>query len=358
MRTHRSAFTVLALLVALVAAACGQGSGPADPTEAVVDAVDRTFSGPFAFDLSVELDDAARAAIGAEDPQAAPLIEGTGISGAVGDERFEIVVEVMGVEAFALRRTDPTHTYLRFALVQLMEAMGEPFPEDEALAGLQTFPPELRTAAEALLDGRWVAFVGDPEALETPSALNLGPDPEEFRSELQEAFGGSFSAFAERFTVIEETAGDGATRTFTVRLRARDLARAGVEFAADAFGGLVGGMMLGAQDLESDLAEIPELIDGGEIVVDDRVVERLSVDLLAMARSAAPDDPDVPQGSAKLVAVFSDHGVEPEVAVPDDAVELDIAELMETFMQGFMGFGENMTSGFETVVPLAPPPDG
>lgn len=354
MRIHRLT-VLLAVLLALVAAACG-GAAPADPTEAVVDAMDRTFSGPFAFELSLELDDAARVALGHEDPQAAVLVDGTGISGAVGEERFELAVEVMGVEAFAMRRTDATHTYLRFALPQLMETMGEPFPKDEAIAGLETFPPELREAAEALLDGRWVAFVGDPEALETPSGLDLGPDPEELRSEAQEAFGGSAGAFAERFTVIEETDGDGDTRTFAVRLRARGLARAGIEFASEVLAGLGGGATFGAQDLGSDLAEVPELVEGGEVVVSDRVVERISVDVLAMARSAAPDDADVPDGSAWLVAGFSDHGIEPDVAVPDDAVELDLTELMGTFMRGFMGLG-GLTGGFETVPPLEPPGD-
>lgn len=355
MRIHRLT-VLLAVLLALIAAACG-GAGPADPTEAVVDALDRTFSGPFAFELSLELDDTARAALGHEDPRTATFVNGTTISGAVGEERFELVVEIMGVEAFAMRHTDRTHTYLRFSLPQLMETMGEPFPREQALAGTEALPPELREAAEALLDGRWVAFVGDPEALETPSGMmDLGPDPEELRSDAQDAFGSSPGGFAERFAVIQESGSDGDTRTFTVRLRARELARAGVTFLSDAFGGLGGGMMFGTGDVESDLAEIPELVDGGEVVISNGYVERVSVDVLAAARSAAPDDPDVPEGSAKLVAAFSDHGTEPEVAVPDDAVELDIAELMETFMQGFMGLG-GLTDGFETVPPLEPPPD-
>lgn len=355
MHIHRLT-VLLAVLLSLVAAACG-GAGPADPTEAVVDAMDRTSSAPFAFELSMELDDAARAALGHEDPRAATFVDGTTISGAVGEERFELVVEIMGVEAFAMRHTDDAHTYLRFSLPQLMETMGAPFPREQALAGLETLPPELREAAEALLDGRWVAFVGDPDALEKPSGMmDLGPDPEELRSEARDAFGSSPGGFAERFTLIEESGSDGDIRTFTVRLRARELARAGVTFLSDAFGGLGVGMMFGTGDVESDLTEIPELVDGGEVVISDGYVERASLDVLAAARSAAPDDPDVPEGSAELVLAFSDHGVEPDVAAPDDAVELDIAELMETFMEGFMGLG-GLTGGFETVPPLEPPGD-
>lgn len=355
MRIHRLT-VLLAVLLALVAAACG-GAGPADPTEAVVDAMDRTMSGPFAFDLSLELDDAARAALGHEDPRAATFVDGTTISGTVGEERFELVVDIMGVEAFAMRHTDDTHTYLRFSLPQLMETMGAPFQREQALAGLETLPPELREAAEALLDGRWVAFVGDPEALGTPSGMmDLGPDPQELRSDAQDAFGSSPGGFAERFTVIEESGSDGDARTFTVQLRARELARAGVTFLSDAFGGLGGGMMFGTGDVGSDLAEIPDLVDGGEVLVSNGYVDRISMDVLAAARSAAPDDPDVPEGSAEFVLALSDHGTEPEVAVPEDAVELDIAELMGSFMQGFMGL-EGPIGGFETVEPLEPPPD-
>lgn len=358
MRTHRSRFTILAALVALVAAACGGGGGPADPTEAVTEALERTFSGPFAFDLSVELDDPAREALVAEDPKAATFLEGTAVSGAVGDERFELLVQVMGVDAFEVRQTDATHTYLRFAIGQLAEAMGEPFPKDEAMVGLQGFPAELREAAEALLDGRWVAFVGDPEDLATPSGMDLGPDPEELRADLRQAFGDDPADFAERFTVVTEPGSGDDPRTFSVQLRARELARAGIEFMADAFGGIGGGLMFGAKDLESDLAEIPELVDGAEVVVSDRLVDRISVDVLAMARSAAPDDGDVPDGSARLVVAFSDHGSEPDVAVPDGAVEIDIAELMETFMGGFMGMGGDVTSGFGSVETFEPSDDG
>lgn len=336
MRAHRFKTTIVATVVALLVAACGGGAGPADPTEAFTEALDRTFSGPFAFDVAVEFDEAARQALVAEDAQFATIVDGMGISGVVGGERFRLLVQVMGVDAFEMRRTDASHTYVRFAMGELAESMGESFPMEDALAGLQGFPPELRDAAEALLRGQWVAFVGDPQELATPSGLDLGPDPEELRADLREAFGDDPTVFVERFAVISERGDGGDPRTFDVQLRARELARAGLEFMSDAFGGLAGGMMFGAEDLESDLAEIPEFVEGGQVVVSDRLVDEISVDVLAMARSAAPDDPEVPDGSARLVVALSDHGQDPQVAAPEGAVELDLTELMDTWMQGFM----------------------
>lgn len=352
---RRRAGGLLTALLVLVAAACG-GGGPTNPTDAVADAFDRTFSGPFTFEVSVELDEAARTALGEEDPKASALFDGVGMSGAVGNERFALLVEVMGVEAFEMRRTDATHTYVRLAISEVAEAFGEPIPQDEVLAGLRQLPPELQDAARAFLEGRWVAFVGDPEAVATPSELNLGPDPAELRSEFQRTFGDAQS-FMERFAVVEETGSQDGGTAYTIRLRARELARSGVEFVADVVGGMAGSMMLGGQDLESDLAEVPDVIEGGEVVVRDRLLQRLSVDFLAMARSAAGDDAtDVPDGSAALVATFADHGTEPDVTAPDDAVELDIESLADLFMQSFMMGGglEGMESGFETVVPLEP----
>lgn len=360
MRTPRPSF-LLALLLALVATACGSG-GPTDPTEAVVDAVDRTFSGPFAFGVSVELDDAARDALAQEDPQASAIIDGLGLSGAVGDPAFSLLVEFMGIEAFEMRRTDQTHTYVRLAISEVAQAFGEPIPQDEMLAGLSSLPPELQDAARAFLEGRWVAFIGDPEAVATASELNFGPDPEEIRSDFAVAFGDP-GEFMRRFTEIEESGTQGGGTVYTVRIRARDLARAGMEFVSDAFGGI--GLMMGAasEDIEADLAEVPELIDGGQVVIEDRLVQQLSVDVLAMARSAAGDAAaDVPPGSASLVVNLSDHGTEPDLAAPEGAVELDLERLADLFMQSFMlggAFG-GMESGSETVTlePSLAPSEG
>lgn len=307
-------------ILGLVAAACGGGSVPSDPTEALVDAVDRTSSGSFAFDVQVEMDETASGQMPSDELPVAALLGSVEVTGHTdGDEAVQLTVAAMGQELFQLRQTDATHLYLRTDAGRIAEAFGVPFDRDQLLADSQQAPPAVRELAAGLLDGRWVGIVGEPAGLPTEDMVLMGGiDPSEIEAAQREAFGGSPGEFAERFLSAEPA--DGDTRDegeLAVSLHTRAVAEAMRRSMSEVFGDDDA-----SEDEDAELERVPETVGGITVTVSDRLIRRATVDLFELARSLDPDAGDRPAGSLRLVAELSEHGRADPVAAPEDVLEV------------------------------------
>lgn len=316
----------LAAVVALLVGACGGATAPTDPTDALVDAVERSFSDSFTFDVQVQMDDAARAEMPPGGLPFGALLDSLEITGhASGDHALQLTVAAMGQEVFELRRTDATHTYLRTDAGRIAETFGLPFERDELMTELEQEPEDVREMWTGLLDGRWVGVVGEPSrGPEGQAMLPGGVDPSEMEALQQEVFGGSPAGFARRFasaSFADSDGGDG--RVLDVRLHTRAMAEAvyttmlavyGDEHADD-------------EQVRRELERVPETVGGITVEVSDRLVDRLTVDVFELARSLDAAAGERPRGSLRLVADIGEHGTAGPVAAPDGALEVPAEDL-------------------------------
>ncbi|MBW3577491.1 MAG: hypothetical protein KY462_07090 [Actinobacteria bacterium] len=321
----------------LLLAACGGTTGPADPTDALIDAVERSFSGSFAFHVAADLDDVARAELPSGEVPVGALLDSLEITGHTsGGDAVQVTVAAMGQSLFELRRTDATHTYLRTDVGWIAEAFGLPLERDELLADTQQAPQAVTEMWTGLLDGRWVGLVGEPPEPPDRMVLGGGVDTSKMQAAQQEAFGGSPGEFARRFTTAAVAAGhsDGADgRVLAVVLHTRAMAEAMVAAMAEVLGEDVAG---DAEQARRDLQRIPETVGGVTVEVSNRLIDRVTVDVFELARSLGEGAGDGPAGSLRLVAGITKHGSAGAVAAPDDVLEIAAEDLGHFRPGGFL----------------------
>ena len=314
----------LLVILAMAAVGCG-GAAPADPTDALVDAVERTFSGSYAFDVQLEMDEEARSSLPGGEMPVGALLDSLEVTGRTsGGDALQLTVAAMGQELFELRQTDATHLYLRTDAGQIAETFGFPLNRQELLSEAEQAPEAVREMWTGLLDGRWIGVVG--EASGPAAGVLPGPDPSELRAAQEEAFGGSPGGFARRFAVATPAeAGDHDGRVFAVTLQTRAMAEAMFAAMSDVFGEEMAGD--GAR-VEQELQRIPETVGGVTVGVSRRLVDRVTVDVYELARSMGADGSGSgPTGSLKLVAELSEHGTAGGINAPADALEVAAEDL-------------------------------
>lgn len=338
-RRWASPMVVLALLLA----ACGGAATPADPTEALVDAVERSFSGAFAFEVQVELDAAAETQMPSDDVPIAALLDSLEIAGhTAGDGTLALMVAAMGQDLFELRQTDATHTYLRTDAGRIAETFGTPLDREEMLSEAQQAPEAVGQMLTGLLDGRWVGIVGERSQGPDVDAMMLmgGIDPSEVADAQREAFGDSPAEFVRRFTGASfADSGGGGDRVLDVRLHARAMAEAMYTTMLAVFGD----EHRDDEQVRRDLERIPETVGGITVEVSNRLVDRVTIDVFEVARSLDPSSGDEPAGSLRLVADISEHGTAGPVAVPDGASEVAAEDLGQHHPGAFLPLG-NLSS--------------
>lgn len=342
MYIRRSMF-VHAILLALVLAGCG--TPPEAPADGLEDALKRTFSGSFDYRVTVELGDAALAELRTTDPQLATGLQTLEVRGTYDDPSHSLVVSALGLEIFELRKVDATRTFTRIDLGAIAGLSGAPFDptavvDEFMMYGVGEKQPELRDVLERLVRGDWVGFDVDAErlaaAMESWASddhhvpFPLSPfagtgDGEGLFRAVEEHVANSPGEFIERFTSVSERTADDV-RHLSVDLRLRTLLTAMTTALAEVWAPFA---YMG-DEIEGDLAAVPEIVSGLSIDVRDRLVQRIAFDLFEAMRSADVDD--VPPGSASLVVEFTEHGSATSAVAPEGVAPVDLVDLLEGFV--------------------------
>jgi hypothetical protein len=336
-------FVALAVLLALAATGCG-GSGPTSPDEALVDALKRTFENSFSFDISVDADEAVQRALAEEDPQLAALVRSGRLTGRTTGDDTTFTAHALGLDVAEIVSMSDENFYLRIDPGIIALASDGDSSVDDLLGDLGESPAELREPLEALLAGEWLGVDGAAAkrlAEDTlPGGMAFGAmDPGEMRTAFRAHFGSIQQFVREDLEVTEVESG-----VYDVSLRARDAAGKFTSFVEDVFGEWMGlaGVPLGE---ESDHADVPETVSGMRVTITDRMIDRVELDVMELARTAGGDD--VPDGALRIIADISDHGRVPAVETPTGVRMLDLERLKDAFL-GPMGAAGEFGGAIET----------
>lgn len=306
MPVRRPAAAVALLVGALLLAGC---AGPPVPEEALADAFERTFSGAFAFDATVDADRGALAALGENAGQAAAFLSGFRIQGRTDGTRHALTVRILGTDLLDFRALSPEERYLRLGLSDLAAVADIRIGHERALRLTQDLdlPASVTAAVVAALEGRWVAVVGRFSGEDLAQLAGPGVGQAELAGAVRAAFGEDVGAFLERFVAVDAQQEEAGGRRFVVSLRLRELLRAAAELQA-----ALTGRGPPSRALEVELAGLPETV-AGTVTARDGQVHELRFDVTAGR---------VADGSVELTVRLSDHGAVQPVTAPEGAVRV------------------------------------
>lgn len=324
----RWARPILALLaaVALLASGCGLNDDPADD---LADALEDSLDGSFSYSLAVEADRVALDALGDGAADAAGFLERFSLSGTVDREGGSSLALSIGagVPLFEAR-TFGEDLYLNLGINEFLGLAGsgafDPRDELAPALGALGFEEHVQTAIIDALDGKWIAVEGGIDVSTLQSAVGQGDagiDGAAAAAALGDALGDDLEDTFERFVLVDSVndEGDDVVR-YEVSIQLRDLIRALSEANAEA--GVEDQPAL--EDLEADLADLPETVPATVVTRDGRVTD-LRVDLA---------DPDGQAGSVLLVLQLGDFDDVEELEEPGDASRLtqeEFLEVLDTF---------------------------
>lgn len=232
------------------------------------------------------------------------------------DVEFEMVVDVAGdlIEVKQLGEV----AYVRVDGRAFIEKFGN---EAEVEAGLAEMPPQFAWL-NSLVDGEWIALTG-AEALQEQFG---GPTPDaETQDKLMADLTRAIEENAEVRSEGSEDAGDHLVATMQVRPLFESFMQ-----TVQSLGGLSG--LGGAGAPLPSSSEIPDEEVDVHFWVDDGTLSQVELDVTQFADWAdAEDFPDgVDEMALRLTFDEFDGGVE----APDAAEEVDLMEVMQTFMGG------------------------
>lgn len=300
-----------ALAAAVLVASC---SGGPDPDQALRTAVADTFAAPFVYEITIEADRDALAALGEGAGQAADFLRGLRLTGQVGRGSWGLTARLLDTEALALRAVSPEEIYMRWGIRDLAARLGAGVDPERPLRALEALdlPSSVTTAVTAAIRGQWVGVRGRLPAARL--ARLIAPDPpgpDGPLGILEDAIGGDVPAFLDRFLEAREREVEDGRETFSVALRARDLGRAVARARA---------RMRGARAAATPAPEgtgVPMTVPGTVIARDGRITEvRLSL---------SGEDR---QGSVDLRVSLSRHGAAPPLEPPAEPVMVPAGELL------------------------------
>ena len=307
------------VLLAFGGAACTSPAEPSDPESALVQTVEGTLDGAFAYRLVAEADREALEALGRSLGSVAARLNLFEVTGVVDGDTATVDVQAFGTEPlFQLRRYGDDTVHVRIAAGDgPLAAVATPELEGRLLGlAVQTGQPDSVVAAiGALFNGSWVAITGsfDPAAL---AAVAGGGSPTDEASSAPTPLP---AVVAEYLEVTDRVEQDGTT-TVRVDLRVRALLRALASLGGD----------VEPSALEDGLAVLPETVTG-DVRTRDGVVEAIVFDVAEGARAAGEDVP----GSLQLRLELSEHGEptvpeppDPLVSVPSSELTAGLAQLM------------------------------
>lgn len=317
---------------ALVLGGCTSAAAPADPEEALVQTVQQTLDGSFAYRLVAEADREALEALGRSLGTVAARLNLFEVSGVVAEDTVSVDVQAFGTEPLLqVRRFADDAVYVRVAAGDgPLGALATPELEGRLLGmAIQTDQPDSVVGAiGALFDGAWIGVTGafDPTTLTGLSDAPSTPATPT-RSDTDGATGTPLPEILADYLAVTDQADEDGTTTTRVDLRARALLRSL---------GSLGTGEVDAAGLEEGLALVPETVTG-DVVTRDGVVEAIVFDVAAGARAAGEEVP----GALELRLELSDHGAPDPPTVPEATVTVPSAEL---------------TAGLAQLLTTPPPP--
>lgn len=325
---------VLVLLLTLVLAACG---GPSDPGEELAEAFQRTFDDSFAFRFVVDADASAVEGIGEGAGQAAAFLSGFAIEGTVDDGAVSVDVQGLGTSLLQARSIGEDELYIQLGVQSLIGMVGGGFAPEDLLPTLEAagLDAELQGVVLGALRGDWIGIEGgfDASQLGDMAGENSEVDEEQAEEAFREAFGEDIPAFFERYVVVRgEPQDEEGVRNFTVDLQLRELLRA----ASEASEQLGRADAAATQDLEADLAELPETVPG-EVSVADGLVTSIAFRAAETIRESGA----AIEGDLDLVLDLSQHGSVEALTAPPDATVITSEQLQQLLEQlgGLAGQG-------------------
>jgi len=321
----------LALPLVLLVAACGD-SGPdpsANPKDALISAFENLSEAEgveivFSLDASDEtLVAVSEGSLTAED---ASKISSSAITvrtrGRGEDAQMEMVATVAGEDDVTIKVVDQV-LYAQIDAQGLVETFGGD-PSELDMAASQAEAQGLGFVRNAI-DGDWIAIEGFKELAEQFTGAAGGDaamiDQQKFIEDMTKAI--------EDTSEVTHAGSDDAGDHLVVALSIRDLY---TRFSSS-IQGLTGAVPMGGLPPAS---EIPDEIVELDVWVADDQVTQVRLDFLKIAQTFESEPP--PEGVEDFGLLLEIEEFGDEIEAPDDAVEVDAQQLMQTFMGG-MGAG-------------------
>lgn len=297
----------LGVVTAVLLAGCGFAS---QETELLA-AVDRSFSGSFAYTLHV---DAEPAAGETDEVGLGSLMRGLEVSGRRVDGNDALVVRVLGFDAFELRSDGVDRVHVRLGLGQLFRvaAGGGVDPSAAMVEALEArgSPREILDTVRAGLDGQWLTVEGriDTAALERILA-GEARSPASETPALRDALCQDLRGFVACFVEVRGVAESGSEQTYDVALDVAELVRR------------LGS--LDPTDVVVGTAEVPERVPG-RVVTRDGLIRTVEAELTEV-------DATGQEGSEPVVRVrleVRDHGSVEPLPAPERTSVVDAEDFL------------------------------
>ena len=330
---------VLVVLLAIALAGCG---GPADPGEELAEAFQRTFDDSFAYRFVVDADPSAVEALGEGAGQAAAFLSGFAIEGTVDDDAVSVDVQGLGTSLLQVRSLGEDELYVQLGVQNLLGMLGGGVAPEDLLPTLEAagLDAELQGVVLGALRGDWTGIEGgfDAARFGDPTEGSSEVDDEEAEAAFHDAFGEDIPAFFERYVVVRgEPEEQEDVRSFAVDLQLRELLRA----ASAASEQLGRGDVAAMDDLEADLAELPETVPG-EVSVRDGLVTSITF----RAADTIRESGTAIEGDLDLVLDISQHGSVEELTAPPDATVIT-ADQLQRLMDQLGGIAQQGLGGLD-----------
>lgn len=333
----------LSMVLTLAAVACSAGA-PEDPKDQLIDALRAMRAdGGTVVDLSLAMDDASLAALqaDAEDPlppQAAQVIKSAVLRLSMpltADATSAAVAFRVAEEDLAEFRVIDKAVYVRADVPRLLETFGQ----DAGMAdGFRQMLSSGGMLPADAVDGRWIKLTGAEQAIKAFTDMGSAQPPGDqtsppsFDPAKVQAAGTRLAGVIAEASAVERVGSDADGDHLRVSVPLRD-AYAAVMAEVDALGFPV------AEDARTSIEDIPD----GNVVFDLWLkggrISAAEFDFLQVA--ALDPEADIPEGVTRLALRAEFTPFDGVVATPADAVEIDVAALMQGMFMG-MALGESM----------------
>ena len=336
-------FLISLCAAALVLSACSDGPDASkDPKGALTAAFERMAgSEGQTMEFSVRSDEASLAALSEGDmseEDASMILESSVTISSTNPEdpkdvEFEMVVDIAG-DLLEVKQLDQV-AYVRIDGRELIEKFGS---AADIEAGLAEMPPEFAWL-NSLVDGEWIALTG-AEALQ--EQLGGQAPNAEAEKKLTEDLIRAIEENAQVRSEGEEDFGDHLVATMQVRPLFESLMQ-----SMQSLGGLPG--LGGAGAPVPSASEIPDEEVEVHFWVDNGTLTQVELDVTQFEDWAATED--FPEGVKEMALRISFEEFDGGVEAPDAAEEVDLMQVMQTFMGG-------MNSGMTPPQPQPAPGEG
>jgi hypothetical protein len=344
MHVMRKLFAAIAAAT-MVMAACGGddgGSSGGSPKETLTSAVENLSSGGHTITLSLNSDPESLAALseGSFNEDVASKILDSSISISSNgednpaDSEFALAANIAGNTDFEVRFVDET-LYLRIDLDSLLDLAG---PEAKAEATQQIQAAIEAAKAQGLdfvepaANGEWLAFTGLTGLLDQ---LGVNPSP----SEDQQAVLDQFTAAVTKDAEVTSEGTDDEGEHLVASANLKNLYQNFVDLATELNPSAAS--QLGAVDA----SEIPDEEVSVDFWVNDGSLTQIQFDFLQLAGLG---DEEIPDGVDALGLRLEIDDFSGGVEVPSGATEVDVAQLLQTFMGGLSGTGSDTSGGSDS----------